>query len=291
MKAAILLERDEYVEQAYFFRILRERLESGTAVQEILESVDQEILSSTRLPFAIQFLTAEVKHSGLLSSGFTRLSHYFTPFQALVVRGSEDERNRFGTELALLALEREALYRASSIGPAGLFVFQFEVLARNRLGYREGLMAMQGDPLYPADWRDFLGMVRDTLGTVDFADLVYLRSDLYTTEQRRRDPDYVPPLPPLFGEKEGKIARANRGKDPLYLFAALQRHLGYPEVPRLRPKDDPAARFEALQNRLRDLEQRMRLLEGEVKGKIDLEALGQPELFKEERIFKIGDEE
>ena len=37
-----------------------------------------------------------------------------------------------------------------------------------------------------------------------------------------------PEKPMLFGEKEGKIAWANRKKDPLYLFAALQRHLGYP---------------------------------------------------------------
>ena len=36
----------------------------------------------------------------------------------------------------------------------------------------------------------------------------------------------------LFGEKEGRIAMANRRKDPLYLFSALQRHLGYPSVPR-----------------------------------------------------------
>ena len=36
-------------------------------------------------------------------------------------------------------------------------------------------------------------------------------------------------MPPLFAEKEGKIAKANRGRDPL-LFAALQRQLGYPEV-------------------------------------------------------------
>jgi hypothetical protein len=282
MSTSRVLEREEYVEQAYFFRILRERLAANVAIQEVLGSLDQEILSSTRLPFAVQFVAAEVKHSGLLSSGFTRLSHYFTPFQALVIRGTEDERNRFNIETALTVLEREAQYRASAVSPAGLFVYQFEVLARNRLGYRDGLQSMQGDPLYPQEWRDFLEMVRDAIGVVDFADLIYLRSELYVQEQRRIDPEYVPPLPALLGEKEGKIARANLGKDPLYLFAALQRQLGYPEVPRPRPRDDMGTRVETLQTRIRDLEQRLRLVEGEVKGKLDLESLGRPEILRDD---------
>ena len=63
-------------------------------------------------------------------------------------------------------------------------------------------------------------------------------------------PGYTPPLPPLFGEKEGKIARASRGRDPLYLFAALQRQLGYPEVPRARPRDDPLTQLLALKAKL-----------------------------------------
>src|SRR5207253_9088896 len=116
---------------------------------------------------------------------------------------------------------------------------EFEVISRNRLGYDTGLKSMRGDPLFDAAWRAYIELVRRQVGAVDFADLVYLRSDLYVMEQRRREPNYVPPLPPLFGEKEGKIARANRGRDPLYLFAALQRQLGYPEVPRARGKDDP----------------------------------------------------
>ena len=52
----------------------------------------------------------------------------------------------------------------------------------------------------------------------------------------------MPKFPTLFGEKEGKIARANRGRDPLYLFSALQRQLGYPEVPRPRRPDEAEAR-------------------------------------------------
>src|SRR6516162_10259475 len=98
MSTGTVLDREEYIEQAYLFRVLRERLSEGLAVQEVLEHIGQEILATTRLPYAIQFLTAEVKHTGLLSSGFARLSHYFTPFQAFVVRCTEDEKLRFATE-------------------------------------------------------------------------------------------------------------------------------------------------------------------------------------------------
>jgi hypothetical protein len=281
------LDREEYIEQAYFFRVLRERLGAGMATQDVLDRIDQEILSTTRLPYAVQFLAAEVKHSGLLSSGFARLPHYFTPFQAFVIQGSEDDALRFSTDAALLILHREAEYRATSPGPAGLFIYEFEVLCRNRLGYDGGLKGMAQDPLYDADWRDYLEMVRVQVGLVDFADLVYLRSHLYVQEERREDPEYEPPVPPLFGEKEGKIARANRGKDPLYLFAALQRQLGYPEVPRPRPKDDPAVQMEALRTQIKNLENRIRLLEGEMRGQVDLSQLGRPALLEDEPEIEL----
>ncbi len=282
MTIAKVLDREEYIEQAYLFRALRERLASeGQSTQQLLEHLGQEILATTRLPYAIQFLTAEVKHSGLLSSGFTRLAHYFTPFQALIVRCTEDDRLRFSLETALLVLQREAEYRAGEPTPSGLFVYQFEVLCRNRLGYGEGLVSMTGDPFYPPEWREFLEMVREQIGEVDFAEMVYLRSELYVSERRRQEPDYEPPLPPVFGVKEGRIAGANRGKDPLYLFAALQRQLNYPEVPRPRPRDDFSVKLEALQARLRELDARLKLVEGELRGQIDLSQLGKPELLSD----------
>jgi hypothetical protein len=274
------LEREEHIEQAYFFRVLRERLVEGQATQTVLEQVDQEVLSTTRLPMAIGFLAAELKHSGLLSSGFARLGHYFTPFQAYVVAGSEDESKRFSADLAILVLEREAQYRAGAVSQAGLFIYQFEVISRNRLGYDGGLRAMQADPYYDERWRAYFDMVRQHLGMVDFADLIYARSELYVSDQRRHDPDYEPPVPALFGEKEGKIAKANSGKDPLYLFAALQRHLGYPEVPRPKPRDDTSVKVETLQAKVRELETRMKLLEAEVRGTLDLSKLANLEALR-----------
>ena len=276
-----VLDREEYIEQAYFFRVLRERLQEGQPTQTALEHLPEEILATTRLPVAIDFLRTELKHAGILSSGFTKLPHYFTPFQAFVLSSTEDERRKFSIEIGLLILEREAHYRSGTPTPAGLFVYQFETLSRNRLGYDDGLSRLRGDAFYDTHWGDFLDLVRRQIGVVDFGDLVYLRSEMYVREQRRRNADYEPPVPVLFGEKEGKIARANRGRDPLYLFAALQRQLGYPEVPRARPKDDPITRIAALQEKLRQFEQRIKLLEGEARGKVDLsEFLAKPELLR-----------
>jgi hypothetical protein len=278
----LTLDREEYIEQAYFFHTLRERMvEEQIPAQQVLERIHEEILSITRLPMAIQFLATELKHTGLLGSGFTRLPHYFTPFQAFVIEQAEEDRTRFSMDVALLVLEREAKYRSETPTPQGMFVYQFESLSRNRLGYDEGLRRMHDDPFYDVDWQGYLEFVRRQIGAVDFADLIYLRSSLYETDQRRHTSDYQTPLPPLFGEKEGKIAKANRTRDPLYLFAALQRQLGYPEVPRVKAKDDPAVKMLEMQVKVKDLETRVKLLEAEQRGSVDLSAfMAKPELIK-----------
>jgi len=280
MATGSLLDREEYIEQVYFFRVLRDRIASNLAAQDIIANIHEEILATTRLPLAIQFLGTELKHSGLLSSGFARLLHYFHPFQAFVIRQTEDETRRFSIETALLILEREAHYRSGQPNRPGLFVYQFEAISRNRLGYDEGLASMAADPFYDDGWREFLDFVRRQIGIVDFTDLVYLRSDLYVKDQRRQTPSYEPPLPALFGEKEGRIAAANRGRDPLYLFAALQRQLGYPEVPRPRIADDWEAKLKKVQTKLYEMETRLKLVEGELKGQIDLSQFGKPELLQ-----------
>ena len=80
----------------------------------------------------------------------------------------------------------------------------------------------------------------------------------------------MPNCPVLFGEKEGRIALANRAKDPLFLFAALQRHLGYPQVPRPKPVDETPALIPQLMRRVERLETRTKLLEEEQRGGIDI---------------------
>ena len=277
------LDREEYIEQTYFFRTLRERIAEKMPTQEILSHLHEEILSTTQLPMAVQFLATEIKHTGLLSSGFRRLSHYFSPYQTYVMQQTEEDRNRFSIDLGLLVLEREAAYRSAKPTPAGLFVYQLETLSRNRLGYEQGLECIQQDPMYDAAWKDYVDLVRRQLGAVDFCDLVYLRSEYYVVDQRRHDPGYEPPLSPLFAEKEGKIAKASRGRDPLFLFAALQRQLGYPEVPRFKPREDMEAKIDALAQKVKDLQARIKLVEGEVKGQVDLsEYLAKPPQFEDD---------
>jgi hypothetical protein len=282
MSTATVLEREEYVEQAYLFRTVRERLAENQAAQDVFQRVGDELLSSTRLPYAVAFLAAELKHTGLTASGFAKLPHYFTAFQAFVVRQAEDTKSRFPMTTAFLVLEREAAYRAEKPTKPGLFVYQFESIARNRLGYLDGLEAMALDPFYDKDWRDYFDTLRKNVGEIDFCDLVYLRSELYAIEERRKNATFEPPLPVIFGEKEGKIAKASRNRDPLYLFAALQRQLGYPEVPRYKVRDESATKLEIIQAKLRELEMRLKLAEGELRGNVDLSQFGKPDLLKDD---------
>jgi hypothetical protein len=262
--------REEYVEQAYFFRTCRDRQSEGLPIQSVLDQIHQEILSTTRLPYAVQFMVAELKHSGLLSAACERLPHYFTPFQAFVLAQSESDTNRLTFEQATMILEREATYRATEPTPAGLFVFQIEALSRNRLGYLEGLRRMSQDGAFDEDWCEYFELVRHQLGERELPELVFVRSETFVLEKRREDPDYEPSFPILFGEKEGRIARANIGRDPNFFFAALQRQLGYPEVPRPPKQDSLMARFDKMTRMIQRLEEKLRVVEQEVHGGVDL---------------------
>jgi len=105
-----------------------------------------------------------------------------------------------------------------------------------------------------------------------------VRSENFVRERQRFNPDYKPKFPILFGEKEGKIARANRGRDPMYLFAALQRQLGYPEVPRPKRPDELEARVLLLEQKIAQLENRLKVAEGDIQQDADLaQVLVKPE--------------
>ncbi|MFM7035329.1 MAG: hypothetical protein ACKOYJ_09165 [Planctomycetia bacterium] len=270
-----MLDREEYVEQAYLFRNLAERIAAGTAAQEALAAIGEEVLATTKLPMALSYLASELKLVGTISTAMSRLPHYFSAFQTFVMSQAEHEGGRFDIRTGLAILEREAAYRAEGATPQGLFFYRFECLSRNRLDYALGLTALAEDEIFDADWKAWSSMVARQVGFVDLPDLVYVRSPEYwRLEQRdaamagRAVPE--PDRAILFGEKEGRIARANRGKDPLFFFAALQRQLGYPSVPRPprpKPADDSPA---LLARRLERLEMRVKLLEEEGSGGIDL---------------------
>lgn len=267
-----VLDREEYIEQAYFFRTFRERLTEDVPAQDILAGLREEILATTKLPMALDVLRGEVMLTGRMSDGMAALAHYFTPFQTYVISQAEADRAKFDQFTALEILEREASFRSAQPTFAGLFIYQFECLARNRLGYDKGMAAIAADPLYDAVWRDWILKTRNRLGAHEFADMIYYRSEYFVEERRRRtgDPTYRPGAPVLFNPSEGRIAKAHRGKDPLFLFAALQRQLGYPAVPRSRRADEESKLPPHLEQRLQRLEKRLNLLEAEQKGKLDL---------------------
>ncbi|QDU21232.1 hypothetical protein [Urbifossiella limnaea] len=277
-----VLDREEYVEQAHLFHTVRERLGENLPVQDILLAAHDELLTTTRLPFAVQFLVTELKHSGHVGSGFAKLPHYFTPFQTFVVTQAETAGQKFEMRTAFLVLEREAAYKAAAVSQAGLFVYQFETVTRNRLGYNPALDAMALDPHYDPVWKEFVAFARRQMGVIDLGQLVYLRSEQYVADVRRGEPTYEPPVPPVFGVKEGKIGKASRGREPVYLFSALQRQLGYPEVPKPNQRDDLKTKLDVITGKLKELEQRIRLAEGELRGSIDLSQFGKPDILKKD---------
>ena len=112
LRSAAPLGREEYIEQAHFFRALAERLAENVPAQEVLASVREEVLATTKLPLAIDFLLGELRHEGVLGPAMALLPHYFTPFQAFVIQESENERLRFDLRVGLEILRREAEYRA-----------------------------------------------------------------------------------------------------------------------------------------------------------------------------------
>jgi len=266
------LPREELIEQAHFFKTYRERLEQNLPAQEILETIREEILATTRMPFAIDFLYDEIKLHGKISTGMARLSHYFTPFQTCVMSTAEEDKARFDLSIALQILEREAEYLSNDPKPAGLFIFQFECISRNRIGYDSGLTAIADDPFYNQEWREWVLMVKRNLGARDFADFVYLYSEFALGEHRRqkRDDQAIFDRPILFDVQEGRIAKANRTNDPLYMFGALQRHLNYPKVPQSKRASDTSPFPPALEARLVRIEKRIQLIEMEQKGAVDL---------------------
>jgi len=270
-----MLDREEYIEQSHLFRSLAERIVAGVAAQEALVSIGQEVLATSKLPMAIDYLVGELKLVGTLSTAMARLPHYFTAFQTFVMQQAEHEGGRFDLRTGLAMLEREASYRAEGATPQGLFFYRFECLSRNRLDYGHGLTAVANDDIFDVAWREWIHTVARQVGFIDLADLVSIRSPEYWRREKREAilagrEDAGPDRELLFGEKEGRIARANRGKDPLFFFAALQRQLGYPAIPRPAPLIPNAETPAMLARRLERLDFRVKLLEEEARGGIDL---------------------
>jgi hypothetical protein len=266
-----MLEREEFIEQAYLYRILAERLGQSLTIQDLLEQCRYEVLATTKLPMAIEFLCTELKHSGIMAEGMRRLSHYFTSFQSFVIEQAELDIGKFDFRTALNVLRFEAEYRSKEANPQGIFFYQFETLCRNRLNYDRGLKAMSEDRAYNQAWCEWLLIVRSQLGIVEISDLIYGRSEAFVKYRKRHlGEDAEADYPILFGDREGRIAFANRRKEPLFLFAAMQRHLGYPPVPKREVHDDSIEQLPQMHRRLERLEARVKFLEEEQRQGIDI---------------------
>ncbi len=265
---------EEYVEQTHFFQLLGERITQNTPAQEALATIREEILATTKLPMAIDFILAELRHAGVMSGAMTQLQHYFTPFQTYIISEGEEERGRFDLRVGLDILATEALYRSGNYDRGtpslqGLFLYHFEVLCRNRLSYDKGLSAVANDPVYPEPWQTWIMGIRHQVGMVDIADLIYVQSE-HAQKRSNYGSDEESGEKPLFGEREGRIALANRKKDPLYLFNSLHRQLGHPEVPRAKRVDPEQSLLPQMARRMEQLEKRIKLLEEEQRGGFDL---------------------
>ena len=261
---SMTLPLEEYIEQAFFFENFRSRIEEGYSAQEFLSAIRSELLTTVQLPMAIEFLSTDLKHTGLLSSAMRRIVHYFTPFQTFVIAESEREDSRFDFRIALEILAREAKYRSETPPIQGLFFYQFETICRNRLGYDRGLETLIQDGAYDNDWQEWLSILRKQIGLVDLAEMIFYRSDFYKVNNAESD------VVPLFGEREGRIAFASRQRDPVFLFSALSRHLGYPSVPRPQRASEEENLVPLLQRRIEHLENRLQLLEEELRGGVNL---------------------
>lgn len=265
-----ILDREEYIEQAHLFRALAERLNSAQPVQDLLIHVKQEVLVTTRLPMAIDFLLAELNHAGTMGSAMRRLPHYFAPFQTFLVETAELDTGRFDILRAMTILAREAVFRSERGSCSGFFFFQFESLCRNRLSYDRGLEAMAGDPVYDENWSRWILSIRHQIGIVDLADLVYVHSE-FASRRAEANGSTTDPAQILFGEREGRIALANRRREPLFFFSALQRQLNYPVVPEPAKSDPNTDLLPKLLKQVERIETRLKLLEDEQREKgIDL---------------------
>ncbi|MGV2338980.1 MAG UNVERIFIED_CONTAM: hypothetical protein LVR18_34855 [Planctomycetaceae bacterium] len=119
---------------------------------------------------------------------------------------------------------------------AGLFIYQLECIrAEPLLGYADGLKAMSEDPLYGDDWRRWILRLQSELGTLELAELVFRVSEHFYTGRARQAAGWrtVSVVWCCLVSRRAGLLAATSAVMPLYLFAALQRGLGYPSVPKI----------------------------------------------------------
>ena len=119
-----MLDREEYVEQAHFFRSLKMRIEDGIPTQDLLSSVREEILATTKLPMAIDFMASELRHHGVFATAMNKLAEvglFFadSPSQTMAaIYATAQDRKRIlareGKRLGLVVVDHLGLVKPSA---------------------------------------------------------------------------------------------------------------------------------------------------------------------------------
>ena len=268
--------------------MLGERLRENMPAQEILGIVREEILATTKLPMAIDFMLAELRHLGAFSARpWSGCTHYFTPFQCFVMQEAENDT----------AAVRPAR-RARNPRPRGRVPRRGRRRGRacsstsSKCSAATGWATTRGWRPSPATrridetWRNWILTVRRQIGMVDLADLIFVHSEFYHERKPQRRAGRPRPsadAPHGRGARPRAFRRCSAsrkaaspgpigGKDPLLLFAALHRQLGYPEAPRAAAGGPRGAaccrRWLAGSN---SSKRRLKLVEEEQRGGINLE--------------------
>ena len=182
------LEREEYIEQAYLFRTLRERIEQGIATQDLLASIREEILSTTKLPMAVDFLSAELRHQGRFRRGHAKAQPLFTPVSGVRRRrsGSRARQIRSAAGPGNLPAQRR------TIAPTRRCRKESSCSSSSRSHGTDLATTAACKPLptircstsVRAEW---ILTVRRQIGLVDFAEMIYVRSQHYVQQQLHFD--------------------------------------------------------------------------------------------------------
>ena len=172
---------------------------------------------------------------------------------------------RFSLPTALLVLEREATYRAGTAdaGRAVRLPVRGALPQPPRLRRRADRDGRR--PVLRRRLAGFIEQVRRQVGVVDFADLVYLRSEFYVQEQRRHEPE-------LRAAGAAALRREGRARSPGPTAAATRstcsrRCSGSSATPRCRgrePRDDVETQLDALAGEAARAGGALKLVEGEV---------------------------
>ena len=258
-----MLSREEYVEQAYFFQTLRERMQQDMATQDLLDAIGQEILATTMLPLAVQFMADELRLTGGFATAMARLPHYFTPFQSYVVREAEKADGRFDFRIALEVLQREV-----DIAPGRLAAGHLSLPVRGALPQPARLRSGARGRGRRSDLRRRLAGV-DPDGPPPGRVGGFRRHDLRpqrAVSQAAQEGREADPL-----RREGRPDRA--GQPAQGSLVSVLRPAAPPGLSHRaasRPEDTQRYALPALERRLDRLETRLRLLEEDMRGGINL---------------------